>query len=211
MNDFDVYIKQFINREKEISLRTFNDYMRKCDKIKNEINYINGINKENKEIENTNIELNNLTEYERNQLFNLIAKAVNIDKYPFKLGEFYYFIDAENIIQYSQWFKTEPDKKRFKMRNVFKTKAEADFECNCREVEAELKNFADKHNSIRFHGYKSMWYYIFYNSANKVVDICGSLICPSNREVCFSSYEIAQQAIAEIKAERLKKYYFKMK
>ena len=129
---------------------------------------------------------------------------------PEKDGHYCYYNDTGHVYE-SCYDGDSTDKNRLEFGNCFKTKEEAEHMAEKLKVINELKNFALENNEaeinwnnnnqekhIIVYDYElqrvktDLWYYTQYIPFN----------------ICFTSKEIAQKAIAVIGNDRIKKYYF---
>lgn len=124
-----------------------------------------------------------------------------------KLNDIYYTILNYGIISSSKWNDDAIDNIRYAIGNCFRTQEEAEFEVERLRVTAELKRFAEEHNEpIDWNNSKQSKYYIAFGADDS--SICyGFAILVKRNDIYFSSKELAQQAVAEIGEERIKKYY----
>lgn len=161
---------------------------------------------------NLNVNMENLTEEERNQLLALVKKSTEEPKVwkPKDEEEYYYIISggAINSQKYQAFFN---DKSRYEIGNCFKTEEEAEFAVERQKIITELKRFAQEHND-KINWNNGRWkYYLVYDYHYPVKDISiYSTIYVKRNGIFFTSKEIAQQAIDTIGADRLKKYYFEV-
>lgn len=160
---------------------------------------------------NFNVNIDNLTEEERNQLLALVKKS---KVWKPKNSEKYYYMVSDGDTSESSWYDdSDIANDRYAIGNCFQTKKEAEFAVERLKVIAELKRFAQEHNEkeIDWRDYGQCKYYIFceYHEHVEYIDIGCVKECKSN-DICFTSEEIAQQAIDTIGEERLKKYYFEV-
>lgn len=159
-----------------------------------------------------NVNFDNLTEEERNQLIALVKKSMEEPKvWKPKNGEDYYYIDVEGEYFSDSWDDNDFDDNAYAIGNCFKTKEEAKFVIEKLKVIAELKRFAQEHNDKIDWNSGSWKYYLVYDYHYPVKDIsiCNTIYVRRNG-IFFTSKEIAQQAIETIGADRLKKYYFEV-
>lgn len=129
---------------------------------------------------------------------------------PEKDGHYCYYNDTGHVYE-SCYDGDSTDKNRLEFGNCFKTKEEAEHMAEKLKVINELKNFALENNEeeinwnnnnqekhIIVYDYElqrvktDLWYYTQYIPFN----------------ICFTSKEIAQEAIKTISEYRIKKYYF---
>lgn len=160
---------------------------------------------------NLNVNMENLTEEERNQLLALIKKSTEEKPKVWKPknGEIYYFLTSYADIDITIWANDAPDKCKYAIGNCFRTHEEAEFAVEKLKVIAELKRFAQEHNEKidwKDGGWK---YWITYDyTGNKFFYM--STITSKRNDIYFTSEKIAQQAIEAIGADRLKKYYIEV-
>lgn len=161
---------------------------------------------------NLNVNMENLTEEERNQLLALVKKSTEEPKvWNPKDYKKYYYVDNNGDIWEERWCGSYTDEERYEIDNCFKTEEEAEFAVEKLKVITKLKRFAQEHNGkidwndriwkyylAYDHDYDTKGIYITYSDYLKIADIY------------FTSREIAQQAIDTIGAYRLKKYYFEV-
>ena len=157
------------------------------------------------------VNLENLTEEERENLMALVEKA-NKPKSkvwkPEEKEEYWYISDKGN--SESSYFTKHPYHiKCFEIGNCFKTKEEAEFMIKKLKVIAELKRFAQENNNgeTDWKGYKDK-YYIIYNSQSNEISFNFCCDIKAN-DIYFTSSEIAQKAIETIGEDRLKKVLFR--
>lgn len=168
---------------------------------------------ENK-MDNKNITINmeNLSDEERNTLLSLIEKANKPKSKVWKpeYGEEYYFIRNNGQICYTPWINVDADKESFVLGNCFKTEEEAKFALEKLKVITELKRFAIEHNEgeIDWNDNKQYKYILCFDHDENCVNI--DMFTWVQYQHAFTSREIAEQAIKEIGEERLKKYYFEV-
>lgn len=160
---------------------------------------------------NITVNMENLSEEERDQLIRLIQKS-NGSKGRVCKPDYrrkYFYVNECGGIMNSKWYDDSIDADRYEIGNCFKTKEKAEFTLEKLKVEAELRRFAEKNNECEFDwkDKKQEKWFIFYNCKEEIInpiyvyDFC---IC----NIYFTSKEIAKQAIDYIGEERLKKYYF---
>ena len=164
---------------------------------------------------NLNVNMENLTEEERNQLLALVKKSTEEKPKVWKpdYDEKYYFLTSYADIDITIWANDAPDKCKYAIGNCFRTHEEAEFAVEKLKVIAELKRFAQEHNEYKFNpiNNKGGLYFIIYINCEVKIDYCFKYLGVFGKNaVYFTSKEIAQQAIDTIGADRLKKYYFEV-
>ena len=159
-----------------------------------------------------NVNMENLTESERNQLLALVKKSTEEKPKVWKPKdeEEYYYIDDSGDVSCTYCNCCIVDDDRYAIGNCYRTREEAEFALEKLKVIAELKRFAQKHNEkIDWKNSDKKKYYLYYDySANNIA--CKFKQYTRMSTIYFSSSEIAQQAIKAIGADRLKKYYFEV-
>ena len=164
---------------------------------------------------NLNVNMENLTEEERNQLLALVEKAT--EKKPKvwkpKTENHYYYIDKSSDGGFRYWGNDCTDEYLYSIGNCFPTKEETVFAIERLKVIAELKRFAQEHNEkeIDWRDYRQCKYFIYceYHEHVEYIDVGCEKECKSN-DIYFTSEEIALQAIDAIGEDRIKKYYFEV-
>lgn len=127
-----------------------------------------------------------------------------------KYNETYYEMYNSGIYSDTN-LDTNADKFRFSIGNYFKTKEEAEHMIEKLKVIHELQKFAYENNEkeIDWNDENQEKHVILYSNNRKELDITcvnSSKYLPFN--IYFTSLKIAKRAIAEIGADRIKKYYF---
>jgi len=123
-------------------------------------------------------------------------------------GDKYYCIEDDGNIFSSIWNNDQIDKKRMDIKNVFKTKEEAEFACERLKVLNRLKELSDddqEWNNINRH------YLFAYNTFDDGFDIWSYRNIKVPHEYWFKSKESAGAAIKTIGKDKLKKYVFNVK
>lgn len=163
---------------------------------------------------NISVNLENLSEEEREQLMNLIKKSNGCKRSvrrP-KNNEMYFYISGECEICFHRWRNDSIDNRYYEIGNCFKTKEEAEFALEKRRVEVELQHFAEENNEreIDWEDEGQNKYCMYYDIVTDEIE--GSVLYCSKVAgiVYFSSTKILEQAIQVIGEERLKKYYFEV-
>lgn len=159
---------------------------------------------------NTNISVNleNLSDSERQTLMDLITKA-NTPKsnvWEPDNGATYWYLcgDGEALVSY--WRNAcKGDIHRMSIGNVFRTEEDAMFAVERLKVLHELRELCDLTPKKAFKP-DNTFYQIYINDNKKVNPMPrGCVMC---NMYCFSTKEAAQAAIDKIGENRLKKYYF---
>lgn len=165
-------------------------------------------------MDNISVDMNNLTETEREQLLTLVTKA-NKGKskvYVPEDGEKYWIIvnDGEaGMLNDCTWSGDDFDYSLLAIGNCFKTREEAEFEVERLKVIKELKDYALKYNECEIdwkNRNKKKWF-IHYDYPYAVICSVWTYDMVLST-VYFTSSQIAGNAIKAIGEDRLKKYYF---
>lgn len=164
---------------------------------------------------NITVNMDNLSDEERNTLLNLIEKANKRKNKVWKpeIGEGYYCInsDSNKMISYYHWQNDVYDKHYYETGNCFKTKEEAEFTLEKQKVITELKRFALENNDeLDWNDTDKKKYFIEYDHRGKFIDFDYSYFKKIADNIYFSSKEIARETVETIGIERLKKYYFEV-
>ena len=163
--------------------------------------------------QNITVNMENLSDEERNTLLELINKANKPKSKVWKPedAELYYFIRNDGQICYTHWNEIDLDQDRYGLGNCFKTEDEAKFALEKLKVITELKRFALEHNGgeIDWSDKEQDKYFMYYSyiSFKIIIDYTTT---SKRTTTYFTSREIAEQAIKKIGKERLKKYYFEV-
>lgn len=72
-------------------------------------------------------------------------------------SEKYFFTYSNGDVDSVIWTENKADKGRYGLRNVFRTKEEAEFEVERRKIMTELQNYADEHNGEIAHPSDAFW------------------------------------------------------
>lgn len=158
---------------------------------------------------NITVNMENLSEEEREQLMKIIKKSNGCKRKVWKpeCNKNYWIINGFRVVN-SSWDNDNVDYRRYEIGNCFKTEKEAKFALEKLKVEAELRRFAEENNEceIDWTDRKQNKWLICYNYDSKNIDT-GYDDTLRTHYIYFSSKEIAKQAIDYIGEERLKKYY----
>lgn len=161
---------------------------------------------------NITVNMENLSEEEREQLMKIIKKSNGCKRKVWKpeCDKNYWIINGFRVVN-SSWDNDNVDYRRYEIGNCFKTEKDAEFALEKLKVEAELRRFAEENNEceIDWTDRKQNKWLICYNYDSKNIDT-GYDDTLRTHYIYFSSKEIAKQAIKHIGEERLKKYYFRI-
>lgn len=147
------------------------------------------------------VNMDNLSDEEREQLLKLIKKAKKKAWKPQKTEE-YFYISTDDDLAWAKSFEDVPfDRNQYAFGNCFKTREEAEFIAEKLKVIAKLKRFADCNSC------GNLKYVLVYSLTLNCILVCSENFHKRN-DVYFSTEEIAEKAIKAIGEDRLKKYYF---
>lgn len=159
---------------------------------------------------NITVNMENLSEEEREQLMKIIKKSNGCKRKVWKpeCDKNYWIINGFRVVN-SSWDNDNVDYRRYEIGNCFKTEKEAKFALEKLKVEAELRRFAEENNECEIDWTdkdQEKWCmcYSYYYGNIYFID-AGSY---KRNDIYFTSKEIGEQAIKHIGEERLKKYYF---
>ena len=165
--------------------------------------------------DNINVNLNNLTDEERDKLLALVEKANGSEEFP-ACGEKYFV-----ILPYGKVVDTTNDNSRIDreivdLGNCFRTSEEAKFESERLKVLHRMRKIAGniKIKKEDINAFQK-WSSLQYSSKDKIIPyrihsttIDGCFLNAS--EIIFPNLNSAQRAIDEIGEDTLKKYYFRI-
>lgn len=163
-------------------------------------------------MEKIEINLENLTTDEREQLMGLFkrAKGKNNERWKPKHNNTYWVVGEINNVKRFTWTSDNYDNAYLSLHNCFKTEEEAKFEAERRATIAELQNYADEYNrEVDWSNFDLSKYFLRFNLRENKIRVV-DLTYVKQGDVFFSSKEIALGAIEKIGADRLKKYYFQI-
>lgn len=162
---------------------------------------------------NISVNLENLSEKEREQLMKLIKKSNKPKSKILKpeYNEIYFYISEYGAVRNSIWENDHIDNGCYGIGNCFKTEEEAEFALEKAKVETELRRFAEENNEYEIDWTdedQEKWcmYYSYMDGDVYFTDA----YCHKRNDIYFSSKKIGAQAVDSIGKERLKKYYFEV-
>lgn len=161
--------------------------------------------------ENITINLEGLTEEEREQLLGLVEKAKRAEKvWKPKCGEWYWYISDNGVLHRSVWHGDYVDEARYSIGNCFRIEEDAEFVLEKQKIKTELKRFADTHNDPdKLEWNKTNGHYeIVYNYRLGRLDFSELRSCSSTDAIYFTSEELAKKAVETVGRERILKHMF---
>lgn len=121
-------------------------------------------------------------------------------------SEKYFFTYSDGDVDSVIWTENKADKGRYGLRNVFRTKEDAEFEVERRKIITELQNYADDHNGEISNLSDAFWIAFDENDMSITVETDSYL--PPVGAVLFSDADTAYDAIEAIGEDRIIKYMF---
>ena len=142
-----------------------------------------------------------LTDEQREKMMAILENKPKSKAWKPAIGESFWCVDSWGGVIPTTWENSLSDNWRYNSGNCFRTKEEAEFYKEKLLVTAELQRFADEHNDEM----ETMSFIVYERDFDRleVTRWTNTKIAP----ICFSSIEIAKQAIETIGEERIKKYY----
>ena len=139
-----------------------------------------------------------------------ILKMLGLEKKRFEIGERYCFVSYCGEIGFSTWENCEVDICRLKHCYASKTEEECIFKKEKQEVLAELRQFAEENNTeeIDWSNYRQHKWHCCYDYEDKAICCSFTTSWRFLNNIYFTSEELAQQAVAKVGEDRIKKYLF---
>ena len=158
-------------------------------------------------MEEIKVNLDNLTNEERETLLKLVEKGNEINKKREKLETYYFISDKGAICCKSA--SGVVNEIRYNLGNYFQTKEEAEFAGKKQLIYQKLSDYALEHNTetIDWDNPNQSKWIITYDSSDKEIRYCWTSTIFIN-QVYFTSKKIARDAVEEIGKENIKKYLF---
>jgi len=163
-------------------------------------------------MEEIKINLENLTDDERNTLMKLVERGnkVKVDDDKPKVGDVYWCYSDYGICRVN-WKDCDADRNHYNLGNCFKSYEEAEFAYNQQIILTKWKRLAKKSwdgKEVDWNNYnESPKYYIYYDSDSTEKKIKISYTCTFKYEnTYFSSIPSIKSAIEEIGEDNVEKY-----
>lgn len=162
---------------------------------------------------NITVNMENLSEEEREQLMKIIKKSNGSKRNIWKpeYDEWYFYVSGYGIVGSNVWINDYIDNGYYEIGNCFKTEEEAKFALEKLKVETELRRFVEENNE-----YETDWedddqekWCMHYSYGDGDVYFTNAY-WHKRDDIYFSSKKIGAQAVNSIGKERLKKYYFEV-
>ena len=118
-------------------------------------------------------------------------------------GEEYWFVDG-GVGSFDFADDSEYDKTQHLIGNCYKTREEAEQALEIKKIDTELRRYALEHNQgeIDWEDFKQQKYSIYYDYEDKKFNVSWDR-CTRDKNIYFTSEEIAKQAIETIGRERV--------
>lgn len=123
-----------------------------------------------------------------------------------EIDENYFRILASGYVSTDIWRNDHTDNDAYNLRNVFKTREEAEFEVERKKIMAELQDYADEHNGEIAHPSDAFWLGLDEDDMEIIVE--DDSFFPPVGAVLFSDVDTACNAIEAIGEDRIIKYMF---
>ena len=146
---------------------------------------------------NLTIDLDNLTEEEREKFFKLVEKSKKKPFNPFERvgeGKKYYWISYGGVANWSYEYHTDDNNECFDYLNYYHNKEFAKHQALRELLNRKLMKFSYENGGANIDNYVDA--YSIYNDSNNI--LCTSDCCPDLLSPMFISEEVAQRAIDEI-------------
>lgn len=121
-----------------------------------------------------------------------------------KVDENYWYISGAGCIFTAKWNDFDDDTGKLFLGNVFKTKEEAEFERERLRVLVEMKKYS---KPFEIRGNNFVIKYVHQEQSIKI----GSLGETQYNDIYFENEEVARKVIDKVGADRIKKYYLRVK
>lgn len=162
-------------------------------------------------MEEIKVNLDNLTDEEREILFKLVEKGNKSNKrWRGEKQDTYFSVSGcGDIINYIEYGYNNSEQS-YKLGNYFETEKEATFTRDKQYIYQKLKDYALEHNTKEIdwnNSHQNKWF-ISYNHINDELCIGSRQSVEFLNTVYFTSGEIAVNAIDEIGEDNIKKYLF---
>lgn len=163
-------------------------------------------------MEEIKVNLDNLTNEERETLLKLVEKGnkTNKKRWRSKRNNKYYSIsncgDLISDIEYGSAY----DERCYQFGNYFKTEKEVEFARNKQLIYQQLKDYALNHNTEEIdlnNNIQHKWFMRYDNVCKKMRYYCMTSLLHMH-QIYFTSEKIARAAVKEVGEDNIKKYLF---
>lgn len=159
-------------------------------------------------MEEIKVNLDNLTNEERETLLKLVKKGNKTNKKRERL-ETYYFISDKGAIC-CKCASGAVNEIRYRFGNYFQTKEEAEFARKKQLIYQQLKDYALEHTTEEFdwtNPNQFKWFIRYDNKYKRIIYTWTRYSIDLN-QIYFTSEKIARAAVKEIGEDNIKKYLF---
>lgn len=164
------------------------------------------------------VNLNNLTDEEREQLLKLVEKS-NEKKnkvWQPKENDNYYYIRSDGLVIYTPYNSSfSGDVNRYKLGNCFKTEEEAEFALKKQKLITEIKRYIAENDpeELDWKNIEQNKFYLCYNHnrCDDNLDVSYNVTARSMNTIYFSGKLDWEKMISDIGEDRIKKYLFEIK
>lgn len=165
-------------------------------------------------MEEIKVNLDNLTNEERDTLLKLVEKGnKQVKRWRGKKNDIYYSITGNGCSIDTVESETAYDDNYYRFGNYFKTIDEAIFAREKQYVYQKLKDYALEHNTrvIDLDNYTKSKWYMTYDVRCKIMRYHWTTSMYYMNQIYFTSEKIARDAVEEIGEDNIKKYLFGVK
>lgn len=180
-------------------------------KLKENVYIVPSATEKGKRMNEIKINMDNLSEDERNQLMKLIEKTNEPKSRVWRpeCGECYYYINACGAVCASRWTEVGLDNECYDIGNVFRTKEEAAEEVKRRKILAKWKRLSIESGEASNEWNKKNEHWFVFFLYNKIEVTFGIAI--KSEATYFQTKESILNAIEDIGEENVKKYILGIK
>lgn len=159
------------------------------------------------------VNLNNLTDNEREQLLKLVSKSHTEKKskvWKPKEGNYYYCINYYGQV-YDNVYLPTIGSEAYKLGNCFKTREEAEFALEKQKLITEIKRYIAENDpeELDWENHNQPKCYIFYHYVDDFLDKTYDLIS-RGMDIYFSDKFNWKKMVSDIGEDRIKKYLFEV-
>lgn len=163
-------------------------------------------------MEEIKVNLDNLTNEERETLLKLVEKGnkTNKKRWRGKWGDVYYAITSEGYLIDDTETGGLNDKQSYRLGNYFKTKEEAEFAGKRQLIYQQLKDYALEHTTEEFdwNSPNQFKWFIRYDNKYKKIIYSWTRYSIDINQIYFTSEKIVREAVEKVGEDNIKKYLF---
>ena len=163
-------------------------------------------------MEEIKVNLDNLTNEERETLLKLVKKGnkSNKKRWRSKENDKYYTLTASGEPMLELDDRRNSDGQCYKLGNYFNTRKEAEFARNKQLIYQQLKDYALEHTTEEFdwtNPNQFKWFIRYDNKYKRIIYTWTRYSIDLN-QIYFTSEKIARDAVEEVGEDNIKKYLF---